>query len=353
MSKINGTIWTFHRISPARDEAKIHFFDNNYNVYPDVLEYYIVRSLAQNYRFLSLSEFLKNKQNKTGSEKDICITIDDGGKDIYTYAFPIFKKYNIPFTFFVNVGFINEGFQSCNFPEFEATQLFFDYINSKNTIKLDSETIKTSTIKEKQDAFFKLWNYYTQQRELGVEPIKIIETITQTPFDFENYHKKYACTWEDIINLSKDSLCTIGSHCVHHNKLIDLNETDLEKELKESRDYLSEKIKKPIDYISYPYGLHNDLVVNVTQKYYKAACAILVANSDRRYVKRSDNIYLLPRKTFICAELLDLLLPHKKQKLKLPWLNNRFIKIFFKVRCKNNEVYYRICGIKVKVRTKI
>ena len=55
----------------------------------------------------------------------------------------------------------------------------------------------------------------------------------------------------------------------------------------------------------------------------------------------------------ICAELLDLLLPHKKQKLKLPWLNNRFIKIFFKVRCKNNEVYYRICGIKVKARTKI
>ena len=172
MSKINGTIWTFHRISPARDEAKIHLFDNNYNVFPDVLEYFLIRSLAQNYRFVSLADFLKNKKNNTGTEKDICITIDDGGKDIYTYAYPIFKKYNIPFTFFINIGFINEGFKSCVFPEFEATQLFFDYININNKIELGSDTIKTSTMKEKQDAFFCYGNIIQKKSKMVLDQLK-------------------------------------------------------------------------------------------------------------------------------------------------------------------------------------
>ena len=352
MNKINGTIWTFHRISPARDVAKIHLFDSNYNVYPEVLEYYIIRCLAQNYRFVSMDDFLKNKRNKTGSENDICITIDDGGKDIYTYAYPIFKKYNVPFTFFINVGFINDGFKSCNFPEFEATQLFFDYVSKEKSIELNSENIKTSTIKEKQDAFFKLWNFYETHRQLGNEPIEIIEKIIKKSFDFEKYHKKYACSWDDVIKMSKDKLCTIGSHCIHHNKLVELDETNLEQELKESRDYLSSKINKPVEYISYPYGLYNDLVVKIAKKYHKAAWAILVTGSDRRYTKFTDDIYLLPRKTFVCSELLNLLLPHKKNYSKLNLLNNRFVKIFFKIRHKNDETYYRICGIKVKSRIK-
>ena len=88
----------------------------------------------------------------------------------------------------------------------------------------------------------------------------------------------------------------------------------------------------------------------MTKKYYKAACAILIANSNRRHTKMNDNIYRLPRKTFISGELLDALLPIKTEKLKSRWLNNKFVKIFFKVRHKNNQTYYRICGIKIKIK---
>lgn len=74
---------------------------------------------------------------------------------------------------------------------------------------------------------------------------------------------------EQIKELSNSGLVSIGSHTVSHSALATLNAEDIEKELKDSKEYLEKLLGKEMQTISYPTGSHNDTVVNIASKYYK------------------------------------------------------------------------------------
>lgn len=65
------------------------------------------------FTFISLNEAVEYLQGKRGSlslpAKPIVITADDGLESVYTYMFPIVKKYNIPVTLFIYPQIISEG----------------------------------------------------------------------------------------------------------------------------------------------------------------------------------------------------------------------------------------------------
>ncbi len=60
-----------------------------------------------NYTVISLNDLvLKVKTNSLGDEKLVAITFDDGYESVYTHAFPTLKKYQFPFTLFVDTAAI-------------------------------------------------------------------------------------------------------------------------------------------------------------------------------------------------------------------------------------------------------
>lgn len=70
-------------------------------------------------------------------------------------------------------------------------------------------------------------------------------------------------------------LVTIGSHTVSHPHLSVLPEEDLLRELSESRTALSQLLGQPVEGIAFPYGDHNQHVVDVCRKVgYAAAYTI-------------------------------------------------------------------------------
>ena len=66
-------------------------------------------------------------------------------------------------------------------------------------------------------------------------------------------------TWEQIVELSKDSLCTIGSHTMTHCRLTITDIASLQYELGESKSLLEQYIGKPVTHFSYPYGWKTDV----------------------------------------------------------------------------------------------
>jgi len=77
-------------VTPENFEKQLKFLvDNDYNVIP-------------------LKELVDGIKNGTKFGRNtVVITIDDGYKDVYTYAYPLLKKYGIPATVFVISGFIS------------------------------------------------------------------------------------------------------------------------------------------------------------------------------------------------------------------------------------------------------
>ncbi len=62
----------------------------------------------KNYNVLSLDKLVEGiKNNRKFGHKTVVITIDDGYKDNYIYAYPILKQYDFPATIFIIANFID------------------------------------------------------------------------------------------------------------------------------------------------------------------------------------------------------------------------------------------------------
>lgn len=98
-------VFTYHHIQP-QDVAK-EKGQELLNVDPVNFENHIKSLIHEGYRIISLEDLVdaleKKKELPTNT---VVITLDDGYKDAYTYAFPIAKKYQIPLSVNIITNFI-------------------------------------------------------------------------------------------------------------------------------------------------------------------------------------------------------------------------------------------------------
>lgn len=77
---------------------------------PSLFKQHIEYLLSNDFTVLSLPDMVETlKANKSKPDKSVAITFDDGFISVYTEAFPILKKHQIPFTIFVNTDPIQAG----------------------------------------------------------------------------------------------------------------------------------------------------------------------------------------------------------------------------------------------------
>lgn len=103
-----GEIVMLHRVlferSPKTDKL-------NYvlEVSPEYLEQTILKYRDLGYKFVNLDDVYRRlSATQFFSKKIVCFTFDDGFIDNYEIAYPIFKKYNCPFTIYVTSGFVDQ-----------------------------------------------------------------------------------------------------------------------------------------------------------------------------------------------------------------------------------------------------
>ena len=181
-----GEVWALHRVTEEEplDEAMRKY----YAITPGRLEQLIQDYLKKGYRFVSVGQVQRMIETLNYPYKFIAITLDDGYADNYEIAYPIFKKYNIPFCIFVSEGYV------------------------KNRIS----------------------------------PYKML-------------------TEEQIIELSKDELCTIGSHTALHPRLSELPIQEQKEQIEDCKMWLEKLLQRPVVHFAYPYGAFSSQTIEVLQ----------------------------------------------------------------------------------------
>ena len=131
----------FHRVVPPSEISPYGMAA--FEITPQALEMLINFFLKRGYRIISLDEVCDSLARDAANDKFIVLTFDDGYKDTLTYAYPILRKYQAPFT--VNI--------TWNYAERTAIKwdyLAEDVISRHNTVevgkfdgavKLDCSTI--------------------------------------------------------------------------------------------------------------------------------------------------------------------------------------------------------------------
>ena len=254
-----GDILIFHRVT---SHASVLHGNRQYEVTPEFLENTILEYKAKGYEFISMDEvcqrFLASRHFST---RFVCFTLDDGYLDNYTEAYPIFEKYQCPFTIYVTTDYISHT-------AFLWRYILADLIMENDTLSLaNGEKFICKTVAAKNELFEQLNTYFIHK------PLSDIRELLSS-YNFSE--EEYACTLlmseEHLKAISADILCTIGSHTLSHPHLSWISSDEQEREVVESKRVLEKLIDKPILHFSYPYGDYTSESIKIVQEAgYKSA----------------------------------------------------------------------------------
>lgn len=200
-------------------------------------------------KFVTLDEAVDVYARKDeGRRGGVAITFDDGFRDNYTVALPIAEKYEAPIAIFVTSGFIDRTADL-----WWEEQTFIIDRTEKLHLKIDGEPLEwsTKTREEKERASSELRILFK-----GVDVAAQRKAMAQLR---EQCSERYSydsemLSWEELQDLVRHPLVTLGAHTVNHAVLSRLSPEHVASELTESRARLAQMLGTSFEYFAYPMG---------------------------------------------------------------------------------------------------
>ena len=66
-------------------------------------------------------------------------------------------------------------------------------------------------------------------------------------------------SWSQIREMSQDPLVEIGAHTIHHQPLNKLSESDVQKEMEDSRNKIESETGQKVEHFCYPFGTRSEV----------------------------------------------------------------------------------------------
>jgi len=245
-----GVILMLHRVLPAESRPRIRVHPA-LEITPEALERTVQYFARHNYAVFSPNELFQFLSGAKKTDKRfVLFTFDDGYVDNLTYAYPIFKKHNIPFT--INV--------STCFPERTAViwwYLLEDLILARDRLIFEHEghtyDLECATSGSKTSALAsvrKLFKFAdVQRRDELTKSVLLANNI-----DLLRKVEEVALTWDQLKQLASDPLVTLSAHTVNHYVLSILSDDEARYEILDSKHILEAHLDKEISHFAYPFG---------------------------------------------------------------------------------------------------
>ena len=185
------------------------------------------------------------------TDKPVAVfTLDDGYRDNFIHAWPVFRTHRCPFTIFVAPA-ITDGTSELWWKALEHVIAWNDTVDPGDL--MPGSVISLKSDRDRRVAFRRL---YRALRAL--EPHRQTRAIRALAaahgVDTGFLCRSLAMDWNEIRSIAADPLCSIGAHTVHHFALARLDAEEALKEAQSSRDRIAAEVgRAPISF-AYPYG---------------------------------------------------------------------------------------------------
>ena len=244
-----GAILTLHHVRPARRGA---FQPNRLlEVTPEFLTAVIRRLKRSNLDIVSLDEMYRRLVERDFKRRFVCITFDDGYRDLLQYAWPILKKNNVPFALYVPTGFpdrIGELWWAALERVIANNDRIGLYIDGRD------QRFDCITVDDKRNIYNQLY-WWLRTRPTEDELREAIRDLSaRYGVDMKALCDELCMTWEDIAELSRDPLVTIGAHTVNHPMLGKTTDRVARSEMEMSRVVIESAIGIRPEHFAYPVG---------------------------------------------------------------------------------------------------
>jgi peptidoglycan/xylan/chitin deacetylase (PgdA/CDA1 family) len=246
-----GAIFMLHHVRPGGGLQMGFAPNSGLEVTPEFLDAVISFVKTRGYDLVSMAEAVQRIQENNRERKPFVVfTLDDAYRDNLVHARPVFRKHHCPFTIFASPA-IQDGTCELWWRGLEAVIAG----NTKVSARIQALKVQFDTISDaqKQSAWLQLY-WPVRQLEQKQQRIWIKDFCDTNRVNLSAICRAEAMTWDELREISKDLLCTIGAHSVNHYAVAQLNEADATYELVESRRRIGEELGKAPKYFAYPYG---------------------------------------------------------------------------------------------------
>lgn len=245
-----GAILTVHHVRPARPEA---FQPNRLlEVTPEFLDRLLRRLARSRIDLVSLDEMHRRYIEGDFARRFVCLTFDDGYKDFLRWAYPLLRKYKLPFAMFIATSFPDKlG---------ELWWIALEAVIARNNrigmvINGVDQYFECATTRQKRELYTAIYGY--------LRSMKTEEEVRRTVRDFcacysvdvVSFCRDLCMGWQDIAELATDPLCTIGAHTVNHMMLKKVpSDAIVRAEMEMSRAVLEAALGKRPEHLAFPVG---------------------------------------------------------------------------------------------------
>jgi len=223
-----------------------------------------LRYFAKEFDVISISdafEYLKN--NYKPKRKTITISFDDGYSNNLHMALPLLEKYKMKTTFFISGVCTEEMKTRVLWTDILSCLMFFQKQSSiefgnktfRNYTDIDSKISLQDFLRSCQTS---LLNDFINHL---ISKYDVIKQLNSLPDELWRLLSK-----DELRKLSDSGIADIGSHAYSHYSMANMDISDVEKELRMSKDSLEQVIEKDIKMIAYPFGSYNDAIKNLAEQ---------------------------------------------------------------------------------------
>jgi peptidoglycan/xylan/chitin deacetylase (PgdA/CDA1 family) len=233
-------------------------------------------------------------------EWTVAITVDDGHRNFYEHAFPVFAKYQIPSTIYLVTKPIDERgwlwFDRVSYAvshsQRHAVELpLFPGENRSQTTELGGEEQRSRIASELIEKLKNIPNTAMRRFVSDLEYALNVELPTAPPSEYG------LVTWDDVRAMARDSRVEVefGAHTVTHPILSQLDSAaGEEEEIREAKNRIEAELERPAAHFAYPNGRPEDISKRIVDAVRRAGYETAMTTSSGQ-ICRGDDPFLLKR----------------------------------------------------------
>ena len=240
-----GGVLMLHRVDIPNTEGI--WYNEHLKMSPEVIEEMVNYARAHKCRFVSLDEMADAIRKKKDVRRLIAITLDDGYRDNYVNGTPVFRGLNVPYTIYICTKMV-KGEMLYWWEILEQLILMHDEI-----VLNDGRTFDCSTKENKEQVFLDIREVILKLRQdkLG-EQLK--ELFANYDIDLQLGNDHLALTWEQIKELGKEPLATIGNHSYSHLAFTGCTDDEICTDIKHAADEMRANTGIEMQHFAFPFG---------------------------------------------------------------------------------------------------
>jgi peptidoglycan/xylan/chitin deacetylase (PgdA/CDA1 family) len=243
-----GVIFSLHHV--RRERTDTFAPSRAQSVAPDFLDAVVDLVRERGFDILSLDQLHYRLAEGDLDRPFACFTFDIGYKDVLQHAHPIFRKHGLPFAVYLATDYV-DGRGDVWWLALEAAVRAAKVVE----LKMDGvvRRLACGTVAQKAASFHKLHRWLRGLAEDDARQT-VAELCRAHGVDVADLCSRVVMDWDEVKELGRDPLVTIGAHTRRHHALSGLPVATARLEIESGVQRIEAELGRPCRHFSYPYG---------------------------------------------------------------------------------------------------